>query len=119
MSVKQFEDYTLALHKEVITSYNCGFDQYADNHFAIDNREMTLVDMASTIESLGYPYRWFGGGRGPTNIYAIDPTGFSVQLDGNPSGCPSSIDSYTAACEFGNSCASQGSCDNNFLLNKF
>jgi len=36
-TVKEFEDYTNSVHNEVIKSYDCGFDQWADNHFAIDN----------------------------------------------------------------------------------
>jgi len=49
-------------------------------------------------------------GKGPIQIYMIDPTGFSVQWDGMTSNPPSNLPTYSAACKSNDGCAGRGIC---------
>merc|ERR1712178_283529 len=46
-SVEDFETYVNGVHDSVITSTNCGFDKFADNHWALDSMERDLSTVAS------------------------------------------------------------------------
>jgi len=42
---------------------------------------MKLTDLTKKMDAKGYKYRWFGSSSwffGLKNVYAIDPTGFSI-----------------------------------------
>ena len=108
------------VHKEVIKSNVCGFDQWADNHYAFDGvggdpSSPDIYQYVQKAESMGLPYRWMGKPKPPgisqppggpkCNIYVIDPTGFSVQYDGPSTHCPDNLPSYTAACKSQDGCA--------------
>jgi len=83
-SVADLETYVNSVHDQYIKSTSCGFDQYADHHWAYDVRsqDITLSDVAKTLEAGGYKYRWFAAHGGSMHhIYAFDPSGWTFQLD--------------------------------------
>ena len=92
-TVKDYEDYMHSVHKEVIKSDICGFDQWFDNHYAYDQQHMDNSVFVAKAESMGYQYRWLKAGpegkKGPIQVYIVDPTGFSVQFDGPSKNPPS------------------------------
>lgn len=60
-TVADLEGYVNSVHDKYIKSTNCGFDQYADHHWAYDARQgQTLSDIAPKLEAGGHKYRWFG-----------------------------------------------------------
>jgi len=89
MSVKQLEEIKFAGHDWVHDNSGnltanciCGFDKWYDNHYAIDNGETSLDDYKAAFDKRSWPYyHAWGGGLGPENVYVVDPTGDSVQLD--------------------------------------
>lgn len=114
-TVADYEEYANSVHDKYIKSTNCGFDQYADMHWAYDSREhdITLSSVSKKLEEAGHKYRWFGVPGGKHQIYAFDPSGWTIQLnlmDGND--VPSKTASYSAACKSDDGCYGQGLCDN-------
>jgi len=102
-SVKDLEEYVNGVHDEYVKSTNCGFDQFADHHWAYDEmsgRE-TLSSVAKKCESGGHKYRWFYIDEiQVTQIYAFDPSGWTFQLNGSPGNdVPRRIATYDAACK--------------------
>merc|ERR1719310_2522843 len=73
-SVKDLEDYVNGVHDEYVKSPSCGFDQFADHHWAYDGsgRTETLSSLAKKLDKAGYKYRWFDIGQGTVQIYAFD-----------------------------------------------
>ena len=82
-SVADLEKYVNSVHDQYVKSTSCGFDQYADHHWAYDARgnDITLSSVATKLESGGYKYRWFALPGSMHQIYAFDPSGWTFQLD--------------------------------------
>lgn len=118
MSVAQLEKIKFAGHKLVAdnaanNSANtiCGFDKWYDNHYAIDGGSTTLDAWKASFDKRGWPYyQAWGAQLGPENIYVVDPTGDSVQLDGSWRGAaPAGVagDALGTMCGQGNCLAGQ------------
>jgi hypothetical protein len=123
-TVEDLENYVNSVHDKYVKSVNCGFDQHADHHWAYDARtnDITLSSVAKKLEAGGYKYRWFGLPDNKHQIYAFDPSGWTIQLDlseGND--VPSTTATYSAACKSDDGCYGQGLCDeaqgNHFMYN--
>ena len=89
----------------------CGFDQWIDNHIAIDTRSSpTLDEVAEIFEAEGYYYHWWKIVIGPPEksqqptvdmyqIYAAYETGWGVQLDFPFHNPPAETPTYAATCQ--------------------
>ena len=123
-TVKNLEDYVNSVHDQYIKSPICGFDQFADHHWAYDgeSRTETLSSVAKKLTAAGYKYRWFGVNAayaaqegleaGMDQMYAVDPSGWTLQLDWMPGNdVPRRIPTYSAACKSNDGCAGQGLCN--------
>lgn len=115
-SVADLEDMVNSVHDKYVKSTNCGFDQYADHHWAYDcmqgGNTLTLSAVSKRLEEGGHKYRWFGLPGGNYQIYAFDPSGWTLQLDlSSGSDVPSTTASYSAACKSDDGCYGQGLCD--------
>jgi hypothetical protein len=113
--VKDFEDYMHSVHKTVMKSGVCGFDQWVDNHYAYDGEARStdtkpLDTYVANAKKLGYPYHWWALPANRTQVYIIDPTGFGVQYDGPATNPPANLPTYSAACKSNDGCAGQGIC---------
>jgi len=119
MSVKELEQIKFSGHAMVANPSNnsanaiCGFDKWYDNHYAIDGGVTSLTQYKAAFDSYvqldgttGWPYyQAWGGAPGPENIYAVDPTGDSIQLDGRwTNGAPAGVagDALGTMCSQGN-----------------
>lgn len=113
-TVADLEQYVNSVHDKYIKSTNCGFDQYADMHWAYDSRSYgeTLSSISKKLEEGGHKYRWFGIPGGIYQIYAFDPSGWTFQLDlMSGDDVPSKTATYSAACKSDDGCYGQGLCD--------
>lgn len=96
-------------HDKYIKGPLCGFDQWADDHWAYDFRGSTTSDsIVEKLDSYGYNYKIFSAGM--DQVYAQDPTGWSIQLDGPYMNPPANVPTYSANCQINDSCTSQGYC---------
>lgn len=60
-TVLDLETYVNSVHNTYVKSTNCGFDQYADHHWAYDSMNtITLSEISEKLEAGGHKYRWFG-----------------------------------------------------------
>ena len=94
----------------------CGFDQWIDNHIAIDDRNgLTLTQVAHYLEIYGYHYHWWALPGGIHQIYGADKNGYGVQFD-FPSGndLPPNLPTYSAMCSSDDGCLGQGNCKADF-----
>merc|ERR1711892_368929 len=122
------EIYINNVHNEFMHSPTCGFDQWIDNHYAIDANPMgggnppTLDDILPKLDAAGYHYHIWGGPGGPpydneprpgnrVNAYGNDPFGWGVQFDFPYHNPPQNVPSYSAACKSDDGCDGQGLCE--------
>merc|ERR1739838_1193686 len=120
-TVRALEKYVNDVHDEYIKSPTCGFDQFADHHWAYDmeSRTETLSSVAKKLTAGGYKYRWFSVDAasdaveaGMDQMYAFDPSGWTLQLDWLPGNdVPRRLPTYSAACKSNDGCYGQGLCD--------
>jgi hypothetical protein len=85
----------------------CGFDKWYDNHYGIDGATLTLDQYKANFDRRGWAYYHAWGGFNE-NIYVVDPTGESIQLDAQWSGSPPpgvSGDALGTMCSQGNCAA--------------
>ena len=123
-TVEDLENYVNGVHDEYVKSVNCGFDQFADHHWAYDKLQSdseTLMNVSQRLEENGYKYRWFENTEGPppmkdlaqrtVQIYAFDPSGWTFQLDFHPEDdVPAKMAKYSAVCKSDDGCYGQGLC---------
>lgn len=113
LSVKQLEDIKFAGHDwahddkgNLTANCICGFDKWYDNHYGIDGASMSLDEYKANFDRRGWAYyHAWGGAPGPENVYVVDPTGESIQLDSSWSGSPPpgvSGDALGTMCSQGN-----------------
>ena len=115
-TVKEYEDYINSVHDDVMINGVCGFDQWIDNHIAIDDRSgLTLTQVAHYLEIYGYHYHWWALPGGIHQIYGADKNGYGVQFD-FPSGddLPPNLPTYSAMCSSDDGCLGQGNCKADF-----
>jgi len=125
---EDLEIYINNVHDEFMHSPTCGFDQWIDNHYAIDANPMgggnppTLDDILPKLDAAGYHYHIWGGPGGPpydneprpgnrVNAYGNDPFGWGVQFDFPYHNPPQNVPSYSAACKSDDGCDGQGLCE--------
>jgi len=83
-----------AAHRMAMDDEFCGVDKWIDNHVALDQSMYKLDAFKANFDSHNIKYHVFGDCTnstkpGPgTNMYVVDPTGDSVQLDGQWVQCP-------------------------------
>lgn len=112
-TVRDLESYVNGVHDDYVKNTNCGFDQFADHHWGYDmtSRTETLSSVAKKLTTGGYKYRWFQT-PSAVQIYAFDPSGWTLQLDwseGND--VPRKIATYSATCKSDDGCYGQGLCN--------
>lgn len=108
-----YENFVKKVHNDIILSNICGFDKWMDNHYAYDGiggGPLNLDEYAKHFEDRNLPYRWWSTPRGGYVIYGSDPTGWSIQFNGNAVKPPSNAPSYLATCKSDDGCAGQGNC---------
>lgn len=113
-TVKDLESYMNQVHDKYVKSTNCGFDQYADHHWAYDytGPGTTLESVTKKLEAGGYKYRQFLIASSHYQVYAFDPSGWTFQLDLGAGGfAPKVSATYSAACKSDDGCYGQGLCD--------
>jgi len=117
-TVQDLEDYVNGVHGQFVKSTNCGFDQFADHHWAYDemSRTETLSSIARKCDAGGHKYRWFYIDEiQVTQLYAFDPSGWTFQFDAMPGNdVPRRIATYSASCKSNDGCSGQGLCDEQF-----
>jgi len=120
-TVADFEDYINSVHNDVMISGVCGFDQWIDNHIAIDAfTGPTLAELAQIFETYNFRYHWWQIPGGIYQIYVADESGYGIQLDfpgGNP--VPPNVPTYSAACASDDGCLGQGNCKADFYRRVF
>lgn len=100
-------------HEMALSDEFCGVDKWFDNHFAYDQKLTKLDIFKANFDRHAQKYHIFGdcttvgpGGhwRHPTDIYVVDPTGDTVQLNGVWDVCPKGGwgDALLDACYQGN-----------------
>jgi len=109
-TVRDLEEVKNKAHRMAHMDNFCGVDKYYDNHFAYDQTAIKLDRFKEAFDQHQRIYHIFGDCNstaiGPgVNIYVVDPTGDSVQIDGKWDQCPQggSGDALQDAC-------SQGTC---------
>ena len=112
------------MHRRIMVSPVCGFDQWIDNHYAYDGDarlgfQTDLSVYANHVEKLGLQYHWWALPGGNTQLYVVDPTGFGVQFDGSAKNPPANLPTYSAACKSNDGCAGQGKCTSSKEFLKF
>jgi len=101
-SVKDLEDVKNGDHAKFVVDEYCGVDKWFDNHFAYDSMPVKLDTVKEMLDADKQIYHIFGDGSPGTmtNIYACDPTGECVQMDGGWTNTPTggAGDSLMNAC---------------------
>lgn len=76
--VADFEKMLNTVHSNIIVKYPfCGRDKWTDNHYAIDSFTADTAKIASYINENKVPVYC----EGTSAHYAVDPTGWSIQMD--------------------------------------
>jgi len=89
--VGDFEDMLNTVHNNLMKGYPlCGIDKWVDNHYAIDTFSADTSQIVSYVESNNILHKCEAGMSGSyTMHYAIDPTGWGIQMDMNFNSAPS------------------------------
>jgi hypothetical protein len=108
-TVKDFENLLNNAHAATVKSYYCGFSKWFDNHHAYDGHQGQQLDTyVKNLDKTNTIYRLWSG-AGAENIYAlyaVDPTGWSCQFNGQfSSSVPSNIPKWDVTL------CGQGNCD--------
>lgn len=90
----------------------CGFSKWYDNHFAWDQNDISMNDFADGWDKEGWQYHIWNDPN--NNVYAVDPTGDSIQMDASWSSCTGDCadaegNALSDACMMGNCKASSTS----------
>jgi len=117
-TAEDLEIYFNNVHDDIMLTPTCGFDQWIDNHIAIDTIALTLDEIIPKLDDSGVHYHMWGGNTGGgfdklITVYAADPFGWGVQLDMpyfNPPP-PSELPFYSTYCESNDGCEGQGFCE--------
>ena len=71
-----------AAHADAYVSPICGFDQFMDNHFALQQYKVPVDEITDALTALGNYWHCNRVGFGTIDVYAVEPTGDAIQLDG-------------------------------------
>ena len=80
--VKDLENAKNSAHEASYTSPSCGFDQYMDNHFDLTQYEVAVDTFTDLLTTEGNKWHCSRVGFGSLDVYAVEPTGDAIQLDG-------------------------------------
>ncbi|KAH8073203.1 hypothetical protein JL721_3186 [Aureococcus anophagefferens] len=80
--VKDLENAKNEAHEASYTSPSCGFDQYYDNHFDLTQYEVPVDTYTDLLTTAGNKWHCSRVGFGALDVYAVEPTGDAIQLDG-------------------------------------
>ena len=110
LTVKGLEDLKMASHDVIAAPTEragalCGVDKWFDNHWGIDQHELTLGQMIAAMDKM----RWTRYHLWSWNMYLIDPSGDGVQVDASWGDDAPAWHSEAAADALMNLC-SQGNC---------
>ena len=83
LTVAELEAAKWAAHAASWSSPSCGLDNFYDNHFAWQQFEIPVDHLVARLERRGAT--WHCAKVSPTelDVYAVDPTGDAVQIDGD------------------------------------
>ena len=83
LTVAELEAAKWAAHASSWSSPSCGLDNFYDNHFAWQQFEIPVDHLVARLERRGAT--WHCAKVSPTelDVYAVDPTGDAVQIDGD------------------------------------
>merc|ERR1711953_994465 len=112
MPIKEIQQRKLAAQKASNVNAICGVSQWYDNHWAFDSLTATLDSIKAKMDERKMPYHIWGSPM--YNMYAVDSTGDSVQLDGSWTDCGEIC--KKAAGDALMSMCSQGSCDSAVIV---
>ena len=82
VGVKDLENAKNEAHEDAYTSPSCGFDQYMDNHFDLTQYEVPVDTITDLLTEVGNKWHCNRVGFGSIDVYAVEPTGDAIQLDG-------------------------------------
>ena len=80
--VKDLENAKNEAHEDAYTSPSCGFDQYMDNHYDLTQYEVPVDTITDLLTEVGNKWHCNRVGFGSIDVYAVEPTGDAIQLDG-------------------------------------
>ena len=80
--VSDLEDAKHYAHTAAWVSPICGYDQYMDQHYALQQHQVAVDSIVDNLEALGNKWHCNRVGYGSIDVYAVEPTGDAVQLDG-------------------------------------
>ena len=81
-TVYDLEQTKQAAHADAYVSPICGFDQFMDNHFALQQYKVPVDEITDALTALGNYWHCNRVGFGTIDVYAVEPTGDAIQLDG-------------------------------------
>lgn len=114
--VADFEKMLNTVHENIIVKYPfCGRDKWTDNHYAIDSFQADTAKIVSYIDEKSVPVYCESTPFGTSAHYAIDPTGWGIQMDlqfsTTPKACSSSKNSAARnLLQHSNPACSPGTC---------
>ena len=113
--VLDFEKMLNNVHENIIVKHPfCGRDKWTDNHYAIDSFQADTAKIVSYIDAKKVPVYCESSYWGSSVHYAIDPTGWGIQMDlrfqTQPAACNTGSKSALKVTGPGNPACSPGTC---------
>ena len=101
--VSSFEKMLNTVHANIISKYPfCGRDKWTDNHYAIDSFRADTSKIAAYIDANNVPvYCESSPWGGASAHYAIDPTGWGIQMDLRWTSTPKACSTAAKKADFG------------------
>ena len=81
-TVYDLEQAKIAAHEAAWVSPICGYDQYYDNHFALQQYQVPVDTFTDALSALDNKWHCNRVGFGTIDVYAVEPSGDAIQLDG-------------------------------------
>ena len=82
-SVSELENTKNDAHASAWESATCGIDQWFDNHYALQQYRIPVDEFATALMESGDYWHCNKDGIGNLDLYAVEPTGDVVQLNGD------------------------------------
>ena len=86
-TVADWEQAKMRSYAAFATDPGCGFSKWYDNHYAWDQSTYDMETFVPLWEAGGWP--WHVWAEPNNDVYAVDPTGDSIQMDTSWSACSS------------------------------
>lgn len=97
-STDWFQTLLLNTANKYQTSYDSCWPIWGDFHYGGSFGSNTILEDVTAAGKLGFPYRSFAGGAGPSNAYVVEPSGMWVQIGGDSTGLPAPGGFSTSYC---------------------